>query len=225
MSLLKSIGKIATIGAGYFFGGPAGAAAVGSYWGTKDTNDQRTKAANKQMQFQREMSNTAHQREVDDLRAAGLNPILSANKGASTPAGAMPVLDNATMNATNSAFQAKQLENTLKMTKEQIEQVRANVENTNAGTSRTRAEDVNTQAQTRNLDQQTDYFKAQAKGAWIQNDQAEEILKHLRLETVGRAAESKMHAQGGAAAKWLDRILPWGQSASSAARPFIPIRR
>jgi hypothetical protein len=44
--------------------------------------------AQKNRDYQTEMSNTAHQRQVEDLRAAGLNPILSAKYGgASSPAG------------------------------------------------------------------------------------------------------------------------------------------
>lgn len=41
-----------------------------------------------QREFQREMANTAHQRQAEDLRKAGLNPILAANNGAPSPVGA-----------------------------------------------------------------------------------------------------------------------------------------
>jgi len=73
----------ATIGAGLI-----------SAFSSAKTNKAQKEVAQSQMDFQRDMSNTAHQREVEDLRLAGLNPILSVNSGASTPLGAMPVLQN-----------------------------------------------------------------------------------------------------------------------------------
>lgn len=82
--------------------------AAASLLGGAMANDSRERSAWNQMEFQREMSNTSHQREVQDLIAAGLNPMLSAKLGgASTPPGASYQAENIVAPAVASALQAK----------------------------------------------------------------------------------------------------------------------
>lgn len=85
--------------------------------GSLYSNAQSSKEAKKNRKFQAEqaqlnrdwltrMSNTAHQREVEDLRSAGLNPILSAmsGNGASIPSASTPTGAQATVGMDTSGF-------------------------------------------------------------------------------------------------------------------------
>jgi hypothetical protein len=64
-----------------------GSALIGAY-GQSQTNKANSAMAQRQMDFQREMSNTSYQRSMADMKAAGLNPILAYKQGgASSPSG------------------------------------------------------------------------------------------------------------------------------------------
>ncbi|AXL15223.1 DNA pilot protein [Microviridae sp.] len=99
----------------------AGASLVGAYFQNRSAKSQ----AKRQMDFQERMSSTAHQREVKDLRKAGLNPMLSAMSGASTPAGAQAPISNIAENAVSSAVQAGTAKAQLKLLQAQADKTKA----------------------------------------------------------------------------------------------------
>lgn len=90
MSFLKSLGNVLKAPADVFGGALAG---LGNVAGSLISANATNKATNKQLNWERERATNAHQWEVQDLKDAGLNPILSANAGATTGGISAPIPD------------------------------------------------------------------------------------------------------------------------------------
>jgi len=80
-----------------------------SLLGGVNRNSAAKAASARQMAFQEDMSNTSYQRGMEDMRKAGLNPILAGKfGGASTPTGSTYNPENVAVNATQQYLATKQ---------------------------------------------------------------------------------------------------------------------
>lgn len=147
-------------------------------------NQQNAQNARAQMDFQREMSNTSHQREVQDLRAAGLNPILSAlGNGASVPNGAMPEVNNIAEGISKGADTAI----ALRQQNKDLQQKDAQIDTT-------RAQAGNLHQDTNNKIAQSGLISAQAIST-AKDVQAKEMQNKILKETLA-AQIKKAKAEG-----------------------------
>jgi len=144
-------------GAGFDWQGAIGAVApiasgALNYIGQKSTNVANAQQAQAQMDFQNQQSSTSYQRGVEDMKKAGLNPMLAYSQGgAASGGGAQATMGNELGAGANSALSTAQTVQQMKLVSEQVEQTRAQTNYTDAQSRQADAQTLNLTANTKNL--------------------------------------------------------------------------
>lgn len=185
---------------GAIVGNPTGVlaniGAVANYMGQKETNQMNRDIMEGNKSWQEYMSNTAHQREVNDLREAGLNPILSANKGgASTPSPGAAVMENALGAGVNSAMDGLRLSQQMKATDSQV--------------ALNQAQGIAAAAQATNLN-------ASAKNTELNTIKQQAEMPAIKKEAEVRAIQADYDKKNATTDAFLKRLTPAVQAGASA---------
>jgi len=160
--------------------------------------DWQTLADQKAMDYQTEMSNTAYQRAMADMKAAGLNPILAYQKGgASTPIGQAGSAPSPTgvsaigasaqmMNpagvwsgAAGRALSAANAASDLQTKDAERDVMRSKLENDKAYRSLSSQQQVKVFQETEKLKAEIDKVKAETRGVEADNVQREAVAEFL----------------------------------------------
>ncbi|QXP08413.1 MAG: DNA pilot protein [Arizlama microvirus] len=152
---------------------------VGDYQATKDSNATNLTSAREQMQFQERMSNTGYQRATEDMKQAGLNPMLAYTQGpASTPSGSMATMNpESKTGIANFVAQAYGLNTQAKSAKAQIalNEASAETQTKQAGLVEANTDSANSLAEINSA--KAEAFKEEAKNKKIQAEHERKYIK------------------------------------------------
>ncbi|AXH75949.1 MAG: DNA pilot protein [Microviridae sp.] len=141
------------------------------------TNQSNAKQASQQMDFQASQTGSAHQREVADLAAAGLNPILSGTggMGSASASGAQATMGNPVASGVNSAMETR-------MNNEQIQNIRQDTVTKQAAADASTAQAAQAFASADNMNAETEAtrgYRAIEAASRTKGNTAKAILDEL----------------------------------------------
>lgn len=196
----------------------------------RETNQMSMQEAQKNRDFQQQMSSTAYQRASQDMQSAGLNPAMMFGSGsaASTPGGSTPsfgtaksektspfaALGDAASKAVTSAVQFKTMDKMSdEMSNLEVEntRLRKQVDQVAAQTATEMSRKGNIEAQTKNVEQDT------LKQKLDRARQEFEAIKYLDLSGIPDAARKAGNIGAWAGGKISDTVSPLLSSAKGVA--------
>lgn len=199
--------------------------------------------------WQTEMSNTAYQRQVADMKAAGINPMLAAMKGggATTPSGGQGAGFNASIpdiNLGQTAQTAAQIENIHAQTERtkaeqteieartptyavSMENVRAQTEAVLTGIEKTIAETGFIKQQTETSATQRDLNLQNIQNLRAQLPQIDALVKQIKAQTTLTYADAKIRGIQGnlTEAQWIEAQQRISANLPKAEAALLEVRQ